>query len=72
MSWIIRGSITGKTKRFSHLKNIQVSFNAHPASYTKGTRFLPPWVKQLGHKIDPSPASSTKVKNEWNYTSYLD
>jgi len=31
---------------------------------------LPPkWVKQSGSDVNPSPPYTTKVKNEWSYTS---
>jgi hypothetical protein len=36
-------------------------FNGYTGSF--------PRVQQLEHDVDYSPASSTKVKNKWSYTS---
>ena len=54
------------------LHSNQIGFGAHPASYSV---ILPgalyPCVKFLGHEAGHSPASSVKVKNEWNFTTTL-
>jgi len=38
-----------------------------PIQWVLGALFL--GVNQLGHEVDHSPTSSTKVKNAWIYTS---
>jgi len=51
----------------SHL--IWTSSEAHPASYSMGTRVFTPHIKQPGHEADHSPQSSAEVKNAGSYTS---
>lgn len=55
------------------LHSIQTGSGAHPtSSYSvmlPGTLY--PCVKLLGHEAGHSPASSVKVKNEWNFATTL-
>ena len=62
------GSNSGRRKSFLYLKNVQTSSGTHPASYSVGTRVFP-GVKQAGHEVNDLPPSSSKIENEWSYTS---
>jgi len=52
---------------FSKMQNVQIDFGSHPASIQRvlGFSSLPE------HKVNHSPWSSVKFKNEWCYTSSL-
>lgn len=54
---------------FPVLQNKQTSCGAHRNSHSVGTRVISTGVKQPGCEIDHSHLSSTKVRNEWCYTS---
>jgi hypothetical protein len=41
----------------------------HPPSYSVSTGYLSGWVKYPGPEVDYSSPYSTKVKDEWSYTS---
>jgi hypothetical protein len=56
-------------RNFSVHHRVQTGSEAHPASYTMGTRAVSLEVKQPGREADHTPPSSAKVKNAWNYTS---
>jgi len=49
------------------LSRVQTSSGDHQSPYSVGTWFLA-GVAWLGHDVDHSPPSSTKVTNEWVYT----
>jgi hypothetical protein len=59
------------TGNFSLHHRVHTGSGAHPASYPMGNRgsFPGEGVKRLEHEADHSPPSSSKVKNEWSYTS---
>jgi hypothetical protein len=46
LGWTIHRSIPSTNKKVSLLKNVQTSYEAHPASYSVGTLFL----RQFGDK----------------------
>ena len=65
------GLILGRGNKFILLQFVQTGSGAHPASYSMGTGggALFPGVKRLGCEADRSFQYSTKVKNEWRYSS---
>ena len=56
-------------REFFLLETIQLGSKPHPASYSRGTGVLSPWIKQLGNEVDQLHPSSVEVMNEWNSTS---
>jgi hypothetical protein len=57
------------TGDFSLHHLVQNGSGAHPASYPIGTGGCFPEGRVQGREADPSPPSSTEVKNAWSYTS---
>jgi hypothetical protein len=49
-----RSSIPGKSKRFFVFHSVQTDFEAHPASYPKGTGASFPGVKRRDREADTS------------------
>ena len=64
-----RGSIPGRDKRASLLRNVEGSSVAHPAWSSMGISVSFPRVKRPGCEDDRSRPSSGEYKNEWSYTS---
>jgi hypothetical protein len=63
--WTARFSSLEEVEDFSSSLCVQTSSEAHPVSYTMGTRGTFPGGKvQPGHDADHSPASSAEVKNK--------
>ena len=58
-----------RTRDFSLFQNIQTSSEAHPASYSSGTRSSLQGVWQPQHEANHSPPSCAEVKNAWSCTS---
>ena len=64
--WEILGYTIWGSMHFYWLQDVQNASDAHPASYSKGTRiFLGP-----GREVDRSSPSSAKIKNQRSYISY--
>jgi hypothetical protein len=51
MGWVIQGLNLGKSKEFSLLQYISTSSEAHPATYSMGTRVLPWAYSGKGTKV---------------------
>jgi hypothetical protein len=62
-----RVHITEGAWDFSLIQRVQTSSGDHQSPYTVGTWVLA-GVTWLGHDVDHSPPSSTKVMNKWIYT----
>jgi hypothetical protein len=59
-----RGSIPGKSKRFSSLHSVQTGSGAHPALYPMGAGgSFPRGKKRPEREADQSPPCSAEVKN---------
>jgi hypothetical protein len=58
-----RGSISGRSKAYSHRHIVQTASAAHPALYPIGTGDLFRVVKRPGREAEHSPVSSAEVKN---------
>jgi len=55
--------------KFLYLQSVQVSSEAHSASWSVDTTKPFPKGKVVKHAADHSVLSSAEVKNEWLYTS---
>ena len=58
----------GRDKRL-YPQNVPPGYGGAPSTYSIGYRNPLPEAKRPGHEVDHSPPSSTKVQNEWSYTS---
>jgi hypothetical protein len=67
--WMIGGSNPGRGLEFFSSPRAQTGSEAHPASYSMGTRGSFPGVKRPCCEAKHSPPSNTKVKKAWGYTS---
>jgi len=65
-TWGLNGSWAQEI--FLFLLNVQTSSEAHPASYSVGTRVFS-WVKSAGAKVEHSSPSSAQFRNEWIFAS---
>jgi len=59
------------TRNFFLFLNVQTGPGAHPASFSTGTVFVSPGVKQPGREVDHTSPISEKVKNVWSYNTVL-
>jgi hypothetical protein len=64
-----RGSILGKGKQFSPLRNVQTGSGAKTASFSVGTGdAFPPKLKRPQREAHYSHPFGAEAENEWNYT----
>jgi len=68
MGWIVWDLKLSRAKRFFCSPKFQTTSDAHPASYSRGTRFFFPGVKHLVLEDNRSPPSTVKVYYEQSYT----
>jgi hypothetical protein len=67
MWWMIKGSIPSRDKKFFSLKCPDQLWHPPSLLFEGTTRSLSLRVKWLGYKVDHSPPSSAKAKNDWSY-----
>ena len=67
--WTIRGSNTGRSKRFASFQNKSILAMGPTQPLIQWLPCSFPGVKRQGLHIDHTGPSSTEVKNEWSYTS---
>ena len=65
---IIQGAPLRKRFHIPRLQNVQIDNEAHPPSYSIGTRFLLRWVKRPGSDTNYALPPTADVKNEWSHT----
>lgn len=68
MGWVTGVRILARARDISLLKNVQISYGAHPA-FQWVQEYLSRGIKWLGCEAGHSPASSTKLNKEWNFTT---
>jgi hypothetical protein len=63
-------SIQSTARDFYHFQSVSTNSGGHAASYSMGTRVIPPPpVEQTGSDVDHSTPSNAEAKNEWSYTA---